>query len=181
MTQKGEGDIPESCCTPCFQGNLSEKKKNTENQSQHSLCTICTPHTPAHIDCQHFLDDRARLICILPASASSDEVPIIPLVTFRPNTLPTKGLPADEGRVSGQILCAGIEVTLVTPHTHASITRGKTQDMGTGPHKELKETVTSFLMPTYRTREYSVSVLCAPAWSARLLSTRFLSHCELLS
>lgn len=55
------------------------------------------------------------------------------------------------------------------------------KDMWTGPRKELKKTVTSFLMPTYVTREYSASVLCAPAWSARLLSSCFLRHCERLS
>lgn len=41
--------------------------------------------------------------------------------------------------------------------------------------------MTSVLMPTYVIREYSVCVLCAPAWSARLLSSRFLRHWELLS
>lgn len=102
-------------------------------------------------------------------------------MTCRPTTLLAEGLPAAEGRVSWHTLCAGIEVTIITPHAHASTASGKMRHMWTGPHKELKKTVTSFLMPTHVIHEYSVSVLCAPAWSARLLSSCFLRHCELLS
>lgn len=102
-------------------------------------------------------------------------------MTCRPNTLQIVGLPADEGRVSGQISCVGIEVTIITPHTRFSIARGKTRDIWAGLPKELQNTGTSFLTPTYVIRECSGSVLCAPAWSARLLGTRFLSHCKLLS
>lgn len=133
VPQEGEGDILEFCWVPERWGAewifIMISKEDAENQRQQQVCITHT-HTLTKLDCQHFLEDQAVLIYILPSSTSSEEVPVIPLEwSYDLQALISSlGSSADEGRVNCQILHAGITVTIVIPHVHASAVSGKMKD-----------------------------------------------------